>query len=118
MPFPLAVEIDPSFANAKFNLGLVPALNKDAAGARLALSSYKKLISEKEAQNADELLRNLQQSLDAPNDSHFGSTGFVGHVRLLQPLYFLRASAAASWKARRTLLPSPLGKLERCTIRM
>ncbi len=72
--YEIASEMDPSFANVHFNRALVQALNDDLAGAISALTKYQELVSPDEARNADELLRNLKQSLAAAGDRQVGST--------------------------------------------
>jgi tetratricopeptide (TPR) repeat protein len=72
--YEMAGEVDPSFANAYFNLALVQAIKNDFAAAISALTKYQQLVSEGEARNADELLRNLKKSLAAAKNSRLGST--------------------------------------------
>ena len=71
--FEIAAEMEASFANVYFNLALVQAINNDLAGAVSALSRYQELVSEEEARNADELLRNLKESIAAAASSRVGS---------------------------------------------
>lgn len=71
--YEMAGEVDPSFANVYFNLALVQALNNDLAAAVSALTKYQELVSEDEARNADELLRNLKKSLAAAKNSRFAT---------------------------------------------
>jgi tetratricopeptide (TPR) repeat protein len=61
--YEMAGEVDPSFANAYFNLALVQSVSNDLIGAINSLARYRELVSEKEARNADELLDNLKKSL-------------------------------------------------------
>jgi tetratricopeptide (TPR) repeat protein len=63
--YELAVEIDPEFGNALFNLGLVQSINQEISAAIATLTRYQQLASPEDARNADELLRNLRQSLAA-----------------------------------------------------
>lgn len=63
--YEMAAEVDPTFANAYFNLALVQAINSDLGGAIVSLSKYQQLVPLVEARNADELLRTLRQSLAA-----------------------------------------------------
>ena len=63
MHYELASEIESSFTNLYFNLGLVHALNKDYPAALKALSKYKELSPDDEESKADELLENLKRSL-------------------------------------------------------
>ena len=71
--YQMAGEVDPSFPSVYFNLALVQAINNDFAAAASALSRYQELVSDDEARNADELLRNLKKSLAAAKDSRFRS---------------------------------------------
>jgi tetratricopeptide (TPR) repeat protein len=71
--FEMAVEVDPSFANVYFNLALVQSINNELSAAIKTLTKYQQLVSLDEARNADELLRNLKQSLAAKKDSRLGS---------------------------------------------
>jgi tetratricopeptide (TPR) repeat protein len=72
--YEMAGQVDPSFANAYFNLALVQALSNDLAAAVSALTRYQELVSEAEGRNVDELLRNLKKSLAATRNSRFGAT--------------------------------------------
>jgi tetratricopeptide (TPR) repeat protein len=72
--YEMAAEVDPSFANAYFNLALVQAINNDLAAAVSALTRYRELVSEEEGKKADELLRNLKNSLGPDGDRRLGST--------------------------------------------
>lgn len=65
--YELAAEIDSTFANAFFNLGLVQSINHELAAAISTLSRYQQLAPPAEARNADELLDKLRQSLAAQN---------------------------------------------------
>ncbi len=71
--YEMAGQVDPSFANVYFNLGLVQAISNDLAAAVSALTRYQELVSEAEGRNVDELLHNLKKSLGARN-SRLGST--------------------------------------------
>jgi tetratricopeptide (TPR) repeat protein len=71
--YEMAAEVDPDFANVYFNLGLVQSINKELAAAINTLTRYQQLVSADEARNADELLRNLRQSLLVKSDSRLGS---------------------------------------------
>jgi tetratricopeptide (TPR) repeat protein len=71
--FELAVEVDPAFANAYFNLALVQAINADAPAAFRTLSKYKQLVSPTDARIAEELLDNLMASMDAAKKKRLGS---------------------------------------------
>lgn len=63
--YEVAREVEPSFANVYFNLGLVQAINNDPAAAINSLSKYRELVSSEEGRNVEELLRNLKESLAA-----------------------------------------------------
>jgi tetratricopeptide (TPR) repeat protein len=71
--YEMAAEVDPSFANVYFNLALVQSINNELTSAVATLMKYQQLVPADEAHNADELLRNLRQSLAAKNDSRLGS---------------------------------------------
>jgi tetratricopeptide (TPR) repeat protein len=72
--YEMSSEVDPSFANAYFNLALVQAINNDPSGAIRALSKYQELVCEEEGRIAGELLQNLKKSLAAARNPRFGST--------------------------------------------
>ena len=61
--YELAGQVDPSFANAYFNLALVQAINNDFEAAVTALGKYRELVPEEEGRIAEELLDNLRKSL-------------------------------------------------------
>lgn len=63
--YEMAAKIDPGFASIYFNLALVQAINHELSAAVLTLTKYQSLVPKAEAQNADELLLNLRQSLAA-----------------------------------------------------
>ena len=71
--YEIAAEVDPSFANVYFNLALVQSINSELSAAIGTLAKYQQLVSAEEAGHADELLRNLRQTLAAKNDSWLGS---------------------------------------------
>jgi tetratricopeptide (TPR) repeat protein len=71
--YEMAAEVDPEFANVYFNLALVQAINNELAAAVSALTKYQELAPEDEGRNADELLRNLKQSLAATKSSRLGA---------------------------------------------
>ncbi|MFN0159445.1 MAG: tetratricopeptide repeat protein [Bacteroidota bacterium] len=64
MHFELAAEIEPAFPNLYFNLGLVHAMNQNFIAAISSLRKYKELVRPEEGGKADELLVNLQRSID------------------------------------------------------
>ncbi|HHY87026.1 MAG TPA: tetratricopeptide repeat protein [Verrucomicrobia bacterium] len=63
--YELAVEVNPSFANAYFNLALVHAIHHDPAAAVRVLSRYQELVPVEEARNAARLLEDLKESIAA-----------------------------------------------------
>ena len=71
--YEMAAEVEASFANVYFNLALVQAINNDLAAAVSALNKYRGLVSEVEAQKAEELLRNLRELLAAAANPRIGS---------------------------------------------
>jgi tetratricopeptide (TPR) repeat protein len=71
--YEMAAEVDPAFANVYFNLALVQSINHEVAAAIRTLTKYQQLVPAEEARNADELLRNLKQSLTARKDSRLGT---------------------------------------------
>src|SRR5687768_10937275 len=71
--YEMAAEVDPTFANVYFNLALVQSINNELAAAISTLTKYQQLVPADEARNADELLRNLRQSVAARKDSRLGS---------------------------------------------
>jgi tetratricopeptide (TPR) repeat protein len=72
--YEMAGEVDPSFANAYFNLALVQAINNDLAGAMGALAKYRALVSESDGRIAEELLQSLNKSLAAAKNSRLSFT--------------------------------------------
>jgi tetratricopeptide (TPR) repeat protein len=72
--FEMAVECDPDFANAFFNLALVHAINCDSAAALLALGKYQQLVSEHEGRTAAELIESLRLTVAAARPARFGNT--------------------------------------------
>lgn len=71
--YEMAAAVDPDFANAYFNLALVQSLNNELAPAIATLTKYQQMVPPEDARHADELLRNLRQSLAAKKDSRLGS---------------------------------------------
>jgi tetratricopeptide (TPR) repeat protein len=61
--YEMAAEVDPTFANAFFNLALVQSLNNELSSAITTLTRYQQLVTAAEAQQAEELLRNLRQTM-------------------------------------------------------
>src|SRR2546423_1342815 len=72
--YEMAGEVEPSFANAYFNLALIQAINNDFAAAVTALGKYQELVPEDEGRMAEKLLEDLKRSLGIPRNSQFGST--------------------------------------------
>lgn len=70
--YEMALEVNPTFANAYFNLALVQSLHNDLAGAIAMVTKYQQLAPAAEAGNADELLRTLRQTLAAKQGSPSG----------------------------------------------
>ena len=71
--YEMAAEVDPDFANIYFNLALVQSINGELAIAIKTLTQYQQLVPPEEARHADELLRNLRQTLVTRKDSRIGS---------------------------------------------
>jgi tetratricopeptide (TPR) repeat protein len=71
--YEIAREVDPKFANIYFNLALVQSINNELDTAIKTLTQYQQLVTTDEARNADELLRNLRQSLATNKGSRMGS---------------------------------------------
>jgi tetratricopeptide (TPR) repeat protein len=63
MHYELAAEVEPTFPNLYFNLGLVHALNNDYPSALATLSKYKQLATADEGAKSDDLLENLKRSV-------------------------------------------------------
>jgi Flp pilus assembly protein TadD len=72
--YEMAVEVDPTFANAFFNLALVQSINKDFTAAISALTKYQALVSENEARDVEEMLRSLKTSLASAKNPRLKST--------------------------------------------
>jgi tetratricopeptide (TPR) repeat protein len=71
--YEMAAEVDPEFANVYFNLALVQSLNNELGAAVKTLTKYQELVPPADARHADELLRNLKQSLATRKDSRLGT---------------------------------------------
>jgi tetratricopeptide (TPR) repeat protein len=63
--FEIAIEIDPEFANAYFNLALVQEINANDGAALQTLGKYKRLVSPEEAMTAEQALNDLKRSTAA-----------------------------------------------------
>jgi len=72
--YQMAGEVEPSFANAYFNLALVQSINKDFAAAIGALTRYQALVSGSAARDVEEMLRTLRASLATARNSRLKST--------------------------------------------
>jgi Flp pilus assembly protein TadD len=72
--YEMAAQVDPSFANAYFNLALVQGLNHELANAVNSLTRYQELVSPEDGRVAEELLQNLLRSLEAVSKPGLGST--------------------------------------------
>jgi tetratricopeptide (TPR) repeat protein len=72
--FEIATTLEPSFANAFFNLALVQAVNSDFAAAMRALRQYEQLVPEDERQITGDLFETLKKSLLAAKNSRVGSS--------------------------------------------
>jgi tetratricopeptide (TPR) repeat protein len=71
--YEMAGQVDPSFANAFFNLALVQAITSDFDGAWRALKKYRELVSEQEGRVAEDLLQNLIKSLSGAKAPRFSA---------------------------------------------
>jgi hypothetical protein len=63
MHYELAAEINPTFPNLFFNLGLVLALLEEKKAAIDAFVKYQQLAPREERRNADDLISGLKRSL-------------------------------------------------------
>jgi tetratricopeptide (TPR) repeat protein len=72
--YELAMEVDPTFPNAYFNLALVLSINNEFDAAISTLTRYQQMVSADEGRNADELLENLKKSLAAAKSSRARGT--------------------------------------------
>jgi tetratricopeptide (TPR) repeat protein len=72
--YEMAGQVDPSFANAFFNLALVQAITNEFDGAWIALKKYRALVPEEDGRIAEDLLQNLQKSIADARASRTGST--------------------------------------------
>ena len=72
--YQMAGEVEPSFANAFFNLALVHSINKDFAAAINTLTQYQALVSGNDARDVEEMLRTLKASLATAKNSRLKST--------------------------------------------
>lgn len=65
MHYELSLTIDPDFANAYFNLGLVQAMLEDYHDAIAILKRYRMLATDDEGAKADDLLSTLTRSVNS-----------------------------------------------------
>ncbi len=61
--YQISIEIEPSFPNGYFNLGLTLAMNKELEEAIKTLTSYRALVSNEEHNQVNELISSLSRSL-------------------------------------------------------
>ena len=61
--YQVSIEIEPTFPNSYFNLGLTCALEKDYANAVQALTQYKSYASPEEQQQADAMISALESTM-------------------------------------------------------
>lgn len=61
--YQISIEIEPSFPNGYFNLGLTLAMNKEFEEAIKTLVSYRAFVSTDELGQVDELIKSLSRSL-------------------------------------------------------
>jgi tetratricopeptide (TPR) repeat protein len=72
--YEMAGQVDPSFANAFFNLALVQTITNEFDDAWIALKKYRALVPEEDGRVAEDLLQNLQKSIAGARASRTGST--------------------------------------------
>lgn len=60
--YEVSIEIEPSFPNSYFNLGLTLAMNKEFPEAVMVLQRYRQLTSPDNYKQADDLISKLQQA--------------------------------------------------------
>lgn len=61
--YEISIEIEPTFPNSYFNLGLTLAMNKEYKDAVRVLQDYRKLSPVEEHKQTDDLIRKLQTAL-------------------------------------------------------
>ncbi len=61
--YEMSIGIEPEFPNSYFNLGLTLAMNKEIEEAIQALLSYKRLSTQDDQHQVDELIENLSRTL-------------------------------------------------------
>jgi tetratricopeptide (TPR) repeat protein len=61
--YQISIEIEPSFPNSYFNLGLTLAMNKEIPEAIRSLNTYQSLVVPEERQQTEELIGSLARSI-------------------------------------------------------
>lgn len=61
--YQISIEIEPSFPNSYFNLGITLAMNKEIDEAIQSLLTYRKLAGDEDQSQAEELIASLMRSL-------------------------------------------------------
>ncbi|MBL7872382.1 MAG: tetratricopeptide repeat protein [Cyclobacteriaceae bacterium] len=61
--YQISIEIEPSFPNGYFNLGLTLAMNRELEEAIQTLTRYRSLVTHEECNQVDELIASLSRSL-------------------------------------------------------
>jgi tetratricopeptide (TPR) repeat protein len=61
--YQISIEIEPTFPNGYFNLGLTLAMNKEIEAAIQTLTSYCELVANEDHNQVDELIASLSRSL-------------------------------------------------------
>lgn len=61
--YQISIEIEPSFPNSHFNLGLTLAMNKEIEAAIRSLITYQNLVEEEDRSQAEELITSLSRSV-------------------------------------------------------
>jgi len=72
--FEMAVNVDPDFANAYFNLALIQVINHDPGAAVEALARYQQLVPPDEGRKAEKLLEELEKCVSAARKSGTGTS--------------------------------------------
>ncbi|MBN8651820.1 MAG: tetratricopeptide repeat protein [Cytophagales bacterium] len=61
--YQISIEIEPTFPNSYFNLGITLAMNKEIDAAIQSLLTYRNLAGDEDQSQAEELIANLMRSL-------------------------------------------------------
>jgi tetratricopeptide (TPR) repeat protein len=61
--YQISIEIEPTFPNSHFNLGLTQAMNKEIEAAIRSLITYQNLVEEEDRSQAEELITSLSRSV-------------------------------------------------------